>query len=76
MSGSKQRRLCREFWEKFDIDSSPDVDRCQRCAAEQVWQDGTSVLITDQSGFGEDAVLVAPLDLIVSAPVGREQKEG
>lgn len=76
MSGSNPGRLCRECWEEFDIDSSPDVDRCQRCAEQQAWQDGTALLIAGQPRFGEGAVLVAPFGLIVSAPVGREQKEG
>lgn len=68
--------VCRDCWEEFDIDSSPDLDRCERCAEEQAWQDSTAQLITGRPRFGKGAVLVAPFDLIVSAPAGREQKEG
>ncbi len=69
--------MCRECLEEFDIESSPDVDRCERCAEEQAWHDDL-LLITGQPRMGKGGrglVLVAPVDLIVSAPVGREQKE-
>lgn len=66
--------VCRECWEEFDVDSSPDRDCCLPCAEEQAWREGW--LIAGQPRFGKGVVLVAPFDVIVSAPAGREQEEG
>lgn len=76
MSAARPDPQCLNCWEEFDIDASPDVDRCERCAEEQAWQNGTAQLITVQPRSGKGAVLVAPLGLVVNAPVGRKQREG
>lgn len=75
MSAASAGPQCLECWEEFDIESSPAVDRCERCAEELACLYGTGLLINGQPRFGKGAVLVAPLDLIVGAPAGREQKE-
>ena len=73
MTASVSAPLCRDCWDEFDIDTSPDVERC---AAEQASHDGTTLLIAGQPRFGKGVVLIAPFDLIVSAPARREQREG
>lgn len=72
---------CADCDEAFPWDSSPDLDRCQRCAEIHDWRNGAlliTALITGGPRMGKGGrglVLVAPVDLIVSAPAGREQKE-
>ncbi len=34
--------ICGDCWEGFGWDSSPDLDRCQRCAEVHAWHEGTA----------------------------------
>jgi hypothetical protein len=61
--------VCGECWEEFDVESSPDLERCQRCAEEQAWMEG-ALLVLEPPRAGKSA---GGADLINGVPAGRDR---
>lgn len=66
--------VCRECSEEFDIESSPDVECCQRCAADHQWREGLA-LVDAGPRLGKSAGRARSYELINHASAGRIAQE-
>jgi hypothetical protein len=65
---------CVECCKEFDPAFSPELERCQPCAAFRAWFEGAA-LLRGAPRLGKAGRLIAATEMTSRAPVGRTEQE-